>query len=151
VHVRILSHRHLRQINIRSYSHFASSPHSHKMSKLLPQPLPQECVKATKILQSFISSGSGGLDGVIPREVLSKAKGFAIFSVVKAGFLFSARAGTGIVIARLDDGSTSLSLPCRHTLGTILMTFYREYKQAGRLLVRSELQEWALEDKQEPK
>jgi lipid-binding SYLF domain-containing protein len=41
---------------------------------------------------------------VIPRSVLENAKGFAIFTVFKAGFLFSARAGTGIVIAKLDDG-----------------------------------------------
>ena len=42
---------------------------------------------------------------VIPRSVLEKAVGFAIFTVVKAGFMFSARAGSGIVIARLPDGS----------------------------------------------
>ena len=42
---------------------------------------------------------------VIPRTVLENARGFAIFSVFKAGFLFSARAGSGVVIARLDDGS----------------------------------------------
>jgi lipid-binding SYLF domain-containing protein len=42
---------------------------------------------------------------VIPRSVLENAKGFAIFSVFKAGFLFSARAGSGIVIARISDGS----------------------------------------------
>jgi lipid-binding SYLF domain-containing protein len=42
---------------------------------------------------------------VIPRNVLENAKGFAIFTIFKAGFLFSARAGSGIVIAKLDDGS----------------------------------------------
>jgi SH3 domain-containing YSC84-like protein 1 len=42
---------------------------------------------------------------VIPRSVLENAKGFAIFTIFKAGFLFSARAGSGIVIAKLDDGS----------------------------------------------
>lgn len=42
---------------------------------------------------------------VIPRTVLENAKGFAIFTIFKAGLLFSARAGSGIVIARLDDGS----------------------------------------------
>jgi lipid-binding SYLF domain-containing protein len=41
---------------------------------------------------------------VIPRQVLENAKGFAIYSVVKAGFVLSARAGSGIVIARLPDG-----------------------------------------------
>ncbi len=52
-----------------------------------------------------MDSGNDGLDGVIPRRVLENAKGFAIFTIFKAGFLFSARAGSGIVIARLDDGS----------------------------------------------
>ena len=42
---------------------------------------------------------------VIPRNILEQAKGFAIFTIFKAGFVFSARAGSGIVIARLEDGS----------------------------------------------
>ena len=37
--------------------------------------------------------------------MLENAKGFAIFTIFKAGFLFSARAGSGVVIARLQDGS----------------------------------------------
>lgn len=48
-----------------------------------------------------------GLDNIIPPDILSKAKGLAIFTVIKAGFLFSGRAGAGIVVARLDDGSWS--------------------------------------------
>ncbi|KAJ7275430.1 hypothetical protein B0H12DRAFT_1087300 [Mycena haematopus] len=78
-----------------------------KLNSPLPQPLPKECIKAAKIFQSFVGSNNNGLDGVIPREVLQNAKGFAIFTILKAGFLFSARAGTGIVIARLADGSWS--------------------------------------------
>ncbi|KZT36043.1 DUF500-domain-containing protein [Sistotremastrum suecicum HHB10207 ss-3] len=73
----------------------------------LPQPLPKECAKAAKILKSFVDSGNNGLDGVIPRSVLENARGFAIYSVLKAGFLVSARAGSGIVIAKLEDGSWS--------------------------------------------
>jgi len=34
-------------------------------------------------------------------------QGLAIFQVVKAGFVFSGKAGSGIVIARLPDGSWS--------------------------------------------
>ncbi|KAF7306585.1 Ysc84 domain-containing protein [Mycena indigotica] len=78
-----------------------------KLSSPLPQPLPKECQKAAKIFNSFVDSGNNGLDGFIPRVVLEQAKGFAIFTVLKAGFLFSARAGTGIVIARLPDGTWS--------------------------------------------
>ena len=38
---------------------------------------------------------------------MRKAKGFAFITIVKAGFVFSARAGTGVVIARLRDGTWS--------------------------------------------
>ncbi|KAF8213486.1 hypothetical protein K438DRAFT_1915539 [Mycena galopus ATCC 62051] len=78
-----------------------------KLNSPLPQPLPKECIKAAKIFKSFVDGGNNGLDGVIPREVLQNAKGFAIFTILKAGFLFSARAGTGIVIAKLADGTWS--------------------------------------------
>lgn len=63
---------------------------------------------------------------VIPRSVLQKAQGFAFLTVMKAsallpgvatvrsalttfqaGFLLSARAGSGVVVARLADDSTS--------------------------------------------
>ena len=59
----------------------------------------------TPAVQSFVDSGNNGLDGVIPRPVLEAAKGFAILTIFKAGFLLSARAGSGVVIAKLDDGS----------------------------------------------
>ncbi|KAF8973864.1 hypothetical protein BDZ97DRAFT_1777304 [Flammula alnicola] len=78
-----------------------------KLGNPLPQPLPKECEKAAKIFKSFVDNGNNGLDGVIPRAILENAKGFAIFTIVKAGFVFSARAGSGIVIARLDDGTWS--------------------------------------------
>ncbi|QRV86025.1 SH3 domain-containing protein [Ceratobasidium sp. AG-Ba] len=78
-----------------------------KFNSPLPVSVPKECEKATKILLSFVDSRNDGLDGLIPRQVLEQAHGFAIFTVVKAGFLFSARAGSGIVIARLPDGTWS--------------------------------------------
>lgn len=40
----------------------------------------------------------------IPRDVLRGAKGLAILSVVKAGFIFSAKGGQGVVIARTPRG-----------------------------------------------
>ncbi|PVG02128.1 hypothetical protein CPB86DRAFT_609294 [Serendipita vermifera] len=96
-----------------------------KLTSPLPQILPKECAKAAKIFHSFVQGGGQGLDGIIPREVLEKAYGFAFLSVVKvgaqssgadpiqlilakAGFLVSARAGSGLVIARLDDDSKHL-------------------------------------------
>ncbi|KAG2172376.1 hypothetical protein INT43_004918 [Umbelopsis isabellina] len=48
-----------------------------------------------------------GLDKVIPPGILDKAQGLAIYTVLKAGFLFSGRAGGGLVVARLPDGSWS--------------------------------------------
>ncbi|PFH54751.1 hypothetical protein AMATHDRAFT_38017 [Amanita thiersii Skay4041] len=78
-----------------------------KLNNPIPQSLPKECEKAARIFKSFVDSGNNGLDGVIPRHILQNARGFAIFTVFKAGFLFSARAGSGIVIARLPNGSWS--------------------------------------------
>ncbi|KAG2184242.1 hypothetical protein INT44_009257, partial [Umbelopsis vinacea] len=72
----------------------------------LPTSLPGECRKAASILNSFIDPGEG-LDVIIPPTILHKAKGLAIFTVLKAGFIFSGRAGSGLVIARLPDGSWS--------------------------------------------
>jgi len=40
----------------------------------------------------------------IPRDVFRQAKGLAIMSVVKAGFIFSAKGGQGLVVARTPDG-----------------------------------------------
>jgi lipid-binding SYLF domain-containing protein len=52
-----------------------------------------------------MKQGDNGLDRIIPKSVFQNAVGFAIFTVVKAGFVVSARAGSGVVIARLEDGS----------------------------------------------
>jgi lipid-binding SYLF domain-containing protein len=46
----------------------------------------------------------------IPRDVLRHAKGLAIMSVVKAGFIFSAKGGQGVVIARTPRGWSGPSL-----------------------------------------
>ena len=40
----------------------------------------------------------------IPREVLRDAKGLAVMTVIKAGFIFSGRGGTGVVVARTRKG-----------------------------------------------
>ncbi|OAV91647.1 hypothetical protein PTTG_06501 [Puccinia triticina 1-1 BBBD Race 1] len=72
----------------------------------LPTSLPLECTKAAQTFKSFVSP-TNGLDGLIPSHVLRSAHGFAIFTVAKAGFLMSVRAGTGVVVARLPDGRWS--------------------------------------------
>ncbi|KAF9314928.1 hypothetical protein BG003_003658 [Podila horticola] len=79
-----------------------------KINSPLPKDLAGECKRASKILNAFIDPiAAKGLDNIIPQDILSKAKGLAIFTVIKAGFLFSGRAGAGIVVARLDDGTWS--------------------------------------------
>jgi lipid-binding SYLF domain-containing protein len=40
----------------------------------------------------------------IPRDVLSHARGLAIMSVFKAGFIFSGKGGQGVVVARTPHG-----------------------------------------------
>jgi len=45
----------------------------------------------------------------IPRDVLRQAKGLAIMSVVKAGFIFSAKGGQDVVVARTPRGSSGPS------------------------------------------
>ncbi|KAL0081526.1 hypothetical protein J3Q64DRAFT_1731651 [Phycomyces blakesleeanus] len=67
--------------------------------------LSEECIKASRTLEKFIDKEEmeNGFDNIIPVKVLQQAKGLAIFTVLKAGFLWSGRAGSGIVIARLPD------------------------------------------------
>jgi lipid-binding SYLF domain-containing protein len=67
-----------------------------------------ECKKAGKILASFVDPHQAfGPDRIIPPTILSQAKGLAIITVFKAGFLGSGRFGSGIVVARLSDGTWS--------------------------------------------
>ncbi|TKX24822.1 hypothetical protein C1H76_2997 [Elsinoe australis] len=74
----------------------------------LPSSMASECKKTGKILASFVDPRqSFGPDKIIPPEILANAKGLAIMTVFKAGFLGSARFGSGVVVARLSDGSWS--------------------------------------------
>ncbi|XP_077581059.1 SH3 domain-containing YSC84-like protein 1 [Stigmatopora nigra] len=74
------------------------------MTSILPSDLWSEVKKATKILRGFTEISSGnGIDKLIPANVIASAQGLAIISVVKAGFVITARGGSGIVIARLGD------------------------------------------------
>ncbi|TVY42108.1 SH3 domain-containing protein [Lachnellula subtilissima] len=74
----------------------------------LPSSMASECKKCGKILASFVDPRQAfGPDKIIPPQILANAKGLAILTVIKAGFLGSARYGNGIVVARLADGSWS--------------------------------------------
>jgi lipid-binding SYLF domain-containing protein len=71
--------------------------------------LPGEAEKSAKILATFLADPSHPESALnsIPKVVLQRARGLAIFQVLKAGFVFSGKAGSGLVIARLPDGSWS--------------------------------------------
>ncbi|KAH7927803.1 DUF500-domain-containing protein [Leucogyrophana mollusca] len=71
--------------------------------------LPGEADKAAKILNSFLADPDRPESALnsIPKAVLLHARGLAVFQVIKAGFMFSGKAGSGLVISRLADGSWS--------------------------------------------
>jgi len=71
--------------------------------------LPGEAEKAAKILNSFLANPDNPESALnsIPKAVIQGARGLAVFQVLKAGFMFSGKAGSGLVIARLPDGSWS--------------------------------------------
>ncbi|CAO2658375.1 Nn.00g060980.m01.CDS01 [Neocucurbitaria sp. VM-36] len=74
----------------------------------LPSSMRSECRKTGKILASFVDPRQAfGPDKIIPPNILANAKGLAILTVFKAGFLGTARFGSGVVVARLADGSWS--------------------------------------------
>ena len=60
----------------------------------------QDVDQATSIIQRFQEIPEKG----IPPAVLKAAKGVAILTVTKGGFIGSARGGSGVVLARLDKG-----------------------------------------------
>ncbi|KAL2065790.1 hypothetical protein VTL71DRAFT_3460 [Oculimacula yallundae] len=61
----------------------------------------KESNKAAQILNGFISKKK------IPTEAIQNAKGIAIFSAIRGGMWVAGSGGSGIVVARLPDGSWS--------------------------------------------
>ncbi|GAA6002320.1 hypothetical protein JCM10207_001062 [Rhodosporidiobolus poonsookiae] len=85
---------------------------------------PQELAKCTRILQAFTIEGVGFkvtmknprtgkkvtkvVKRKIPAKILRKAKGIIIYSAMRNGFPpFGGAGGTGVLLARLEDGSWS--------------------------------------------
>ncbi|KAJ1452908.1 hypothetical protein M885DRAFT_619514 [Pelagophyceae sp. CCMP2097] len=66
-----------------------------------------EILKATHTLYNFCDDNAleGGDD--VPRELIAGAWGLAFVTTMQAGFFFSARVGSGLVIARTPDGGWS--------------------------------------------
>ncbi|EGG04592.1 uncharacterized protein MELLADRAFT_72327 [Melampsora larici-populina 98AG31] len=71
--------------------------------------LEAECERAAKILQSFLADPENPESALnsIPKAVLQNAQGLAIFTILKLGFVWSGKAGSGVVLSRLADGSWS--------------------------------------------
>lgn len=90
-----------------------------------PKTLDKESEKAARILRSFCKDGFYAeekedelpAEGVpkgkqrvikkIPTEVIRKAKGLAIFTTMRTGLWVSGAGGSGVVVARKEDGSWS--------------------------------------------
>uniref|UniRef100_M4BMW4 Uncharacterized protein n=1 Tax=Hyaloperonospora arabidopsidis (strain Emoy2) TaxID=559515 RepID=M4BMW4_HYAAE len=70
--------------------------------------LNKECCNAADVIGNFFRNDWGSsADRAIPVAFLQKAHGLAVMTVVKAGFLVSGTIGTGLVVAKLPDGSWS--------------------------------------------
>ncbi|KAJ2881587.1 hypothetical protein FB639_002580, partial [Coemansia asiatica] len=70
--------------------------------------LTKECTRAARILTEFVVPPKfGDIDDIIPPDILQHCRGIAVLSIVKAGVIWSGRIGSGIVCARLPDGSWS--------------------------------------------
>ncbi|KAJ8609840.1 hypothetical protein CTAYLR_008129 [Chrysophaeum taylorii] len=74
-----------------------------KKNPIVNMDLVDEISKAERILALMIASPQSGPSP----GVLAKAKGFAFLRVTKVGFAISGRAGTGLIVKRLEDGSWS--------------------------------------------
>ncbi|RAK95650.1 DUF500-domain-containing protein [Aspergillus ibericus CBS 121593] len=73
-----------------------------------PASLSSECDKAAQIIESFTNPNAFNSPGrTIPRKILIGAKGLVILTVAKVAFLGSIRIGSGVLVARLKDGSWS--------------------------------------------
>ncbi|GAN10071.1 DUF500 and sh3 domain protein [Mucor ambiguus] len=78
------------------------------MSKRSPKELQSDTQRAVQILQLFTDPSKGrDVKMLIPPSVLRDAHGIVFIRLYRIGFMLSAKSGTGIIIARLPDGSWS--------------------------------------------
>ncbi|KAI3966004.1 hypothetical protein MKX01_010961 [Papaver californicum] len=71
------------------------------------QSMEDEIYKASNTILGYSKVGLLKPERSIPRAILRQAKGLAIISVVKVGVMVTYNIGTGLVIARREDGSWS--------------------------------------------
>ncbi|GAA5801228.1 hypothetical protein HPULCUR_006672 [Helicostylum pulchrum] len=73
-----------------------------------PKELKGDIQKAVQILELFTDPSKGrDVKMLIPANVLKDAHGIVFIRLYRIGFMLSAKGGTGIIIARLPDGSWS--------------------------------------------
>ncbi|KAI9676189.1 MAG: hypothetical protein M1817_000934 [Caeruleum heppii] len=93
-----------------------------------PTTLDEECHKAARVLRSFSNHGYDEKEvsqaqqvvKMIPKEVIHRAKGLAIFTALRTGLWISGSGGSGVLVARVSDGSwspPSAIMLHTHTLG----------------------------------
>ncbi|CAN4105662.1 unnamed protein product [Withania somnifera] len=71
------------------------------------QSMEYEIYKATNTIRDYGRIGLLGSEKKIPDAILQNARGLAILTVVKVGVMVTYNIGTGLVIARREDGSWS--------------------------------------------
>ncbi|KAI3740211.1 hypothetical protein L2E82_30635 [Cichorium intybus] len=71
------------------------------------QSMEYEIYKATNTIQGYSKVGFLRPEKSIPDAILRHAKGLAILTIVKVGMMVTYNIGTGLVIARREDGSWS--------------------------------------------
>ncbi|XP_057958294.1 uncharacterized protein LOC131151101 isoform X2 [Malania oleifera] len=71
------------------------------------QTMEYEIYKATNAIRDYNKVGSLKPEKAIPDAILKQAKGLAILTVAKVGVMMTYKIGTGLVVARREDGSWS--------------------------------------------
>lgn len=73
-----------------------------------------EALDRTK-MEGMIGTASNVLDRAldpktngVPKDLFEKCKGIVLLSAIEAGFVFTGNVGTGILMAKKDDGSWSV-------------------------------------------
>jgi len=80
-----------------------------QVESLKPVSLDEECGKVTNMIKEFLLNDNLEVikNSIMPPDTINNAKGLVFLTVGKAGINFTIRIGSGIIIARLPDGTWS--------------------------------------------
>lgn len=80
-----------------------------QIQSLNPVSLDKECEKATNIIKGFLLNDKLEVikNSIMSPDAISKAKGLIFLTVGRVGVTFTVRGGSGIIMARLPDGTWS--------------------------------------------